>query len=678
MALAAAFALAARHPVAPAAALALLALWLLALWQRRAVWLVGLPALLPALNFSPWTGWIGFEEFDLAVLGVIGVGYARGALAADAPAPAHDRLVRTLALALAVLTLIGMARGFEDAGGWRFGLFQGYTEPLNTWRVAKPLIYALLLAPLLRAELQHDEVAALRRFALGMLAGVAIVAAASWWERAAYPGVWDFTRRYRTTALFWEMHVGGAAIDAYLALAAPFVMWAVWAARTPLRWAGAALLALAAGYACLATFSRGLYAAIVVSSIVLVMLAAARRARRTGSASPSGRSAGDAILALATLVLLAVVADLHGAAAALGVAFALGCAMLGLRRLAPAGWRGPAGLALALAFAVEVTLAFGPGSFMLNRLAASERDTGSRWAHWRDAVGLLSTPGEWWWGIGLGRFPAHQAAAVSGAEFAGGVAWVADRRADGVPDGHVRLDGPLANDDLGGLYALTQRVATQPRYRLEFDLRGRPGTQVYARVCEVHLIYPMRCQRALRTFDALDGEWRHATLELQGRDLAPWGHVPPRQAVFSLSVSSAAGSADFDRVLLTGADGASMLTNGDFTRGLAHWLPSATQYFVPWHTDSVVLDVLIERGALTLAALLALLSLALKRWARGGLRAAPVLRGVMLASLAGWLCVGLVSSLFDVPRVALLGCLIVAFGLAWRDPVRSGSGQDSA
>ena len=50
----------------------------------------------------------------------------------------------------------------------------------------------------------------------------------------------------------------------------------------------------------------------------------------------------------------------------------------------------------------------------------------------------------------------------------------------------------------------------------------------------------------------------------------------------------------------------------------------------------------------------------------------------MLASLAGWLCVGLVSSLFDVPRVALLGCLIVTFGLAWRDPVRSGSGEDSA
>src|SRR5690606_32564334 len=130
-------------------------------------------------------------------------------------------------------------------------------------RVAKSSLYALLLVPLLRREL--DRPGAHECFAVGMVAGAIVVSLAAVWERVAYPGLLNFTDVYRTTALFWEMHVGGAAIDAYLALATPFVAWALWRARTRWQWALAALLALVWVYVCLTTFARGVYLGVLAA-----------------------------------------------------------------------------------------------------------------------------------------------------------------------------------------------------------------------------------------------------------------------------------------------------------------------------------------------------------------------------------------------------------------------------
>ena len=207
-------------------------------------------------------------------------------------------------------------------------------------------------------------------------------------------------------------------------------------------------------------------------------------------------------------------------------------------------------------------------------------------------------------------------------------------------------------------------MAARPQYRLELDVRAEPGTQLIARVCEQHLIYPTRCRSALHVLNAPG--WHRETLELVGPAMSPPGRFPPRQTVFSLSVGSAGGVAEIARLALTGNDATNLLTNADFARVLAGWLPSATLYFVPWHADSLLVEVLIERGLLTFAVLAGLLGLALARWVRAGLREGPALRAVLLAALVGWLCVGLVSSVFDVPRVALLGCLLVEFGLFMR------------
>ena len=58
------------------------------------------------------------------------------------------------------------------------------------------------------------------------------------WERYAFTGLLNFSSDYRATGMFWEMHVGGAALDGYLALGVPFVVWAFM--RTSGRTAAAA------------------------------------------------------------------------------------------------------------------------------------------------------------------------------------------------------------------------------------------------------------------------------------------------------------------------------------------------------------------------------------------------------------------------------------------------------
>ena len=111
--------------------------------------------------------------------------------------------------------------------------------------------------------------------------GLGGAALACVWERAAYVGLADFSTDYRTTALFWEMHVGGAALDGFLALTLPFAVHQLLIARHPLRWALAAALCVLGAYAALSTFSRILYIALPLGLATLAVLHALQQRNRS-------------------------------------------------------------------------------------------------------------------------------------------------------------------------------------------------------------------------------------------------------------------------------------------------------------------------------------------------------------------------------------------------------------
>lgn len=617
-------------------------------------WLTLLPAALPWLDFAPWTGWVAVGEFDLLVLAAIAAGHARLAWR-DEPASRWPKPVTGIAALLALTLAIGIARGVLDATPSTSGWFQSYLDPLNTWRVAKSLAWTLLLLPLLLRALRDSADATYERIARGMLIGLALVAFAVLRERVAYPGWLDFTKPYRTVAWFWEMHVGGAAIDAYVALATPFAAWALWHATTPWRWSCAALLALLVLYAGLTTFSRGVYLAVGAPLAWL------------GLWLSHGHFGLDlrrwmlrvALALIAAALLAAVVAwiedryGLSGVIAALVLQVGVWLAWTASERTRR--WRRGAGLALAATLLVEVVVVLGAGSFMLSRFASSEHDFDNRVAHWKSGIGLIATPVDGLIGIGIGRLPAHYVRTGPRHELSGSA------RYDPGPPPAVLLAGAPTSPRLTGLMRLTQRVplATTGHYRATLVTHVDKPAVIGIAVCETHLIYARACQD--NDIQLLpDGPARRDVV-LEGDPLTRGPAWAPREAVLALAVLTPGVDVRLERISLQAPDGRELLANGDFAAGLAHWFPSAVYYYLPWHIDNLLLEVLIERGALGLVALGLLAGGAAWLPFSAGGRArtwAPFLA----ASLYGVLLVGLVSSVMDAPRVALLALLLACLG----------------
>ncbi len=611
-------ALAWHHPVSPLLALVLFWGWVLTAAWRPGLWLWVVPALLPLMNFSPWTGWVVFEEFDLLLLGTLAGGYGRWVMCSPKAAAPWPRGLSVLLFLLVISGLVALWRGFADAGGFAFDWFAGYSDALNSWRVFKSLAFVALLTPLLHHEMQVSQALAGQRLARGMVVGLTVVALAVAWERSAFVGLTDVTTHYRTVALFWEMHVGGAAIDSYLAMATPFVVWALVSARTPWSWSAAAVLALLVAYVCLTTFSRGVYAAVAGPLLLLGgLLWWQKSGARVQALWRDARKPGGRL-----------------------------------------GWRTQGGLVLVLALVAEVALVLGGGTFMSERLGSTERDLGSRVVHWQHGLDLLQSHGDWWLGKGLGRMPANYVAHVPDREFSGEVK---------LQPGFVTVLGPKTQAELGGAFALTQRVGelAQGRYQVTLEVRVPAPTGLTVALCERHLLYERRCQRAFVRLSPKSTGWQTVTLPLWGPALSTGAWYAPRLAMLSLAVPYAGGSVDVDNVQLQHAVQAVALENGDFSKGLAHWLPAAQSYFVPWHIDNLYLELLIERGGVGLVLMLGLAALAAYSVLWGSGRRHP-LAPYLATALCGVGVVGLVSSVMDVPRVAFLGCLLMVFSVLLR------------
>jgi len=189
-------ALAWHHPLWPLAMTAAFGLaCVLAAWQPNA-WLFLVPACLPWMNFSPWTGWLVFEEFDLLLLAVLAGAYARLARTRLPDSKAEHAGLSWFPLALWLLMgasgLWSLYRGVMDAGGWEFNWFASYTDALNSLRVFKSLGFALLFVPLLTCPHAPAPARAGQLLAWGMVLGLLQVTLAVLWERAAFPGLLDF------------------------------------------------------------------------------------------------------------------------------------------------------------------------------------------------------------------------------------------------------------------------------------------------------------------------------------------------------------------------------------------------------------------------------------------------------------------------------------------------------
>ena len=109
---------------------------------------------------------------------------------------------------------------------------------------------------------------------------------------------------------------------------------------------------------------------------------------------------------------------------------------------------------------------------------------------------------------------------------------------------------------------------------------------------------------------------------------------------------------DIDNVCLMDSTGKNLIGNGGFSSGMDQWF-FATDNHLPWHVKNLWVHLVVEQGVLGVLSVGGLLILSFGKLARrtlsGDLFAAAVLSG-----LVGLLVVGIVDSIIDVPRHALL------------------------
>ena len=292
------------YPLDRVMAGALLAGYGLLVVLRPASWLIIVPALWPVVDLAPWSGHFHVTESDALMLTTLA---ALGLREALAPPPATLSGRAPVKLTVAALALFGLLAASVVISGLR-GLYPlppldaaalvSYSSGLNALRVGKGFVLAFALIPFLHLAIRRDGDAALGRLTRGMMLGLGTCALAALWERLAFPGLTDFANDYRTTALFWEMHVGGAALDAWLMLCFPFAVLALSQARSAPGKALALLVLGIGSYALFTTFSRIVYAALVISLSLLGALALARPA---STATPRRPGVLVALIAIALL-----------------------------------------------------------------------------------------------------------------------------------------------------------------------------------------------------------------------------------------------------------------------------------------------------------------------------------------------------------------------------------------
>ena len=594
--------------------------YLILLWRFPSAWLVVVPTLLPLLDLTPWSGRIFFNELDLVLLATVAgglwakeggggaVGHPPGSAAVPGGGLAFSRgawlLVGLLAVQQAVATAIGLLPLQPVDGNAFYSFYSHY----NALRIGKGFFWALALLPML-GQAAARGVSLGRLWSLGMLGGLAAAVLSVVWERALFTGLFDFDTPYRATGLFSGMLTGGAAIDAFLVAALPFVAASVLLWRSALAAVSGLLLLFPALYALLVTFSRIDYPA--VGAALVVLIAGWLRLGR-GPVSP-GR--------LRTPVLVAILA---------------GVAVLG-------------------------ALALSSGGFIQKRFATTLAELPGRLGHATQALRAMAPDATTsLFGMGKGSFPRAYALRPGGelpSTFA---------RVEEGGDAFLRF-GPSGASNL----AVRQHfpVGEPGPYRLDVRLRGHRAERalLMVEVCERHILpFLPECRTVRAWLEPPYDQWQDYHVPFQVDDLGKRHWYGARPVEVALMHRGLAHGMDIDDVQVVTPGGARLLRNGDFTRGMDHWVYSDVVH-TAWHVKNLWVETFFEGGWTGLLLLLALQGyLVVRLWRRIGRGDALAL--LLLASLAGLWTVGVADSLVDEPRLALVFYLMTWLAMARAEP----------
>ena len=577
------------------------------------LWLIVIPALLPIMDFAPWTGRFFFDEFDLLILSTLAFYFWQK------PAERMRSLLSlpTILLLAVFMTLYGMSllKGLLPLQPINANSFISYYSNYNSLRVGKGVLWALLLLPFMQLSVRRYRHAPLY-LGLGVLTGLTGVIMASCRERFLFPGLFDFSNDYRIIALFSSMHTGGGQIDAYLALTLPFIaMLFLYSSRPWLTCTFGIGLFVTGLYVLLVTFSRSAYLATTIDFVVLTV----------------------------------------------GLMW---CFKANLATK----WTNFLLLPLLLAIASLVAIPIFKGTFIQERFSTTDSDIDIRMAHWRDAITMMDDDMlTYLLGMGIGTYPRtylwRNAENVTPAMY----------RIDS-ENGNQYLK---LSSGVGDSLFMGQNINATPhtQYLLRVDLRSsKDMVSLAIPICEKSLLYSFRCSGITVTEKSTAGQWQHIEQLIDSKEvgeplLEKVGNLSKRPVQISLHNSTANNIIDVDNVSLTDSTGSNLIANGDFTQGVDFWFFSTDNHW-PWHIENLPVHVLFDQGWLGVSAFFLLFANAIYNCCRR-LPQKNTFAAILLSSFSGYMVVGFLNSPFDYPRLTLLFFLLLFMALlrtphAWK------------
>lgn len=688
------------------------------LWTKPVAWMYVLPVALPLLDLAPWSGRFLVDEFDVLVLLTVCVGLLRQVSENASKLVLKYRFWVVLGL-VGSSYLISFFKGFLPVQPLDHNAWSSYYTNWNALRLGKGFVEAVALVCLLAKQRDANTETHLLR---GWVAGLFVFGCIVLWERGFFEdlvhagnvygmlgGLLDFSSKYRITGLFSQMHLGGAAVDGYLALGAIFPLVMVFRTRKNLESVGAVAALGLVFYAVLVTFTRGTYVAVFCALMVFAGLAFLNQTQHQLAAAKlwlatavlvilawgtmmlgfslggsmcllvmccaltaGGLSVGflrksseqvvlgGLIVVVLSLAMLAVRSMLTSKYNDVGWTEALAVGGLGTMLLAAAThalarpvyrvWPHRVAISVLMMIAVTIpVLVVGLSNTRMDvRFSQVDQDFETRVSHWRDGYQLMPADvSDQLFGMGLGSFPSAYLLNVELGEKIGSVWFHSEEEPS-----YVRLGG--------GILRMGQRIERGLTGRFQVKLKARLnqgyGTLAF-RLCK----RPMLVQEAWIPTCANSGPvrlekvpgWQTIEFEMDYAKFKPINASSPYFLLFSFGNAKAQTIIDMAEIDLTDSTGNSLLENGAFQEGGDRWMIFSDFEHLPWHAKNLYLHIYLEHGIWGLLTFAGFVCLSIGFAWRQAMQGDLMAMGIIAAQI-GFLGLGLVATLFDVPRLVML------------------------
>jgi len=559
--------------------------------------LVVIPAGIPLLDLYPLSGRFFMTELDFMILLTLGSQYLAGHI--DISTIRRNRPLWLMLAITSVVYLISITHALWGHMWWDLRSVTSFYSPMNVLRLSKAWLWFVLLLPVLSFYFKQYPHSFLR-FSQGILLGLMGVLFAVVVERYLFTGLFDFESvMHRVRGSFVTMHTGGGHIDAFLVTTIPFLLYPfITQARLWVRLV-ALITLLVSLYVVFVTYSRGPY--IVAGGVGLVMLA-------------------SFVLAVYKQVSTKWVA---------GISLLV--------------------LSVAISWAA---IPFVFNSFLTQRLSIVTQDKETRVNQWARVANYVDGSAmTYLFGHGPGLLPRS------------------------IMLDHLNTDQPSAMHELvsdegnvflslsaGRSLYTNQYVSVEQDKRYEYSFRYRSPESI-ARLrfslCEKWIDDSFRCQVTAFELAASD-DWTTVNYPILIDAFPPVAFrdtaTSHRPITIGISVVGATMMA-LDNIDLSNMSGRSLLRNGDFSSGKDYWFVTSDDH-LDWHAKNVIVNIYHDQGVLGVLSFLGLVTLALscllKQLVNHNRKAV-----ILLGALTGYLGVGMVASVFEVPQLALLLYFVV-------------------